>query len=302
MRGHSNIKVTLLSKEDIEGKSKVLKQIGIKCGKEYWTSTPSCFFNRGFVQEFYVTSAGEFHEGITGYPYGVRPVLKINNLELLIKKSKGWMNDNIQIIEYGQFPHLFERVEIYNEANLQRTGRGYIVPTQDSYPLFFSKFTYPEYDYYGQKVIVEANGEYHPVKPVKFAVDRENSMLISLEVLFNSTINIHNQKYNGAFETSDLYKYLNNEFIQCLVVDVDTTDKEISESNTSEDEYSMQTIISENNELRSDVQRKKELLERLKELIKENEALRLQSTALDNEIEKIMSGMESNGPVKKLHL
>ena len=41
-------------------------------------------------------------------------------------------------------------------------------------------------------------------------------MLISKEVLFLAPININNPNYNGDFKTSELYQYLNNEFIKSL--------------------------------------------------------------------------------------
>ena len=64
----------------------------------------------------------------------------------------------------------------------------------------------------------------------------------------------------------------------------------------------MQTIISENESLKSDIQRKKELLEKLKELTKENEALRLQNKKLNDEIDKIVLDIQNHGPQKTLHL
>ena len=64
----------------------------------------------------------------------------------------------------------------------------------------------------------------------------------------------------------------------------------------------MQTIISENESLKSDIQRKKELLEKLKELTKENEALRLQNKKLNDEIDKIVLDIQNHGHQKTLHL
>ena len=37
------MEVTLLSKEEIEGKSNVLQKVGRICNRPYWTSTSSCF-------------------------------------------------------------------------------------------------------------------------------------------------------------------------------------------------------------------------------------------------------------------
>ena len=56
-------------------------------------------------------------------------------------------------------------------------------------------------------------------------------MLISKGVLFSSPINIDKKDYNGNFETSQLYQFLNNEFIKNLmsenINDKDVLDTEI---------------------------------------------------------------------------
>ena len=131
-------------------------------------------------------------------------------------------------------------------------------------------------------------------------------MLISVGVLFESPINVkdseYNNDYDNDFKNSQLYRFLNKKFIKDLLINVDITDKEISKINISEDENYMQTIISENESLKSDIQRKKELLEKLKELTKENEALRLQNKKLNDEIDKIVLDIQNHGHQKTLHL
>lgn len=42
-------------------------------------------------------------------------------------------------------------------------------------------------------------------------------MLIAKDILFSSPINIDNKNYNGDFTTSQLYQFLNNEFINSLL-------------------------------------------------------------------------------------
>ena len=209
-----NVEVTLLSKEEVEGKSKVLQKVGIRCGKRYWTSTPSYFVNWHGAVEFRVTATGGIPHDVVNNSYGVRPVLKSNNLEELIRNCKSEVQNGIQIVEYGQFPCMFEKAEINNSYVLKETGKKYSLPPQ-IYQDSFDILSFPEYDYNGQKVI-KVNGEYHPVKPFKFYIDRENNMLISTDVLFASPINLDNQNYNGDFTTSQLYQYLNSEFIKEL--------------------------------------------------------------------------------------
>ena len=211
-----DIEVTLLSKKEVEGKSKVLQEIGINCKGNYWTSTPSRFGNDSYAREFCVTPFGDLaYWSHVNYGFGVRPILKSDNLDEMIKNCKSEIKNGVQIVEYGQFPYMFEKIEINNPSLLKKTGKEYSLPPQTTLPSKFNILSYPEYYYNGQKVIEDA-GEYYPVKPVKFYVDKKNSMLISKDILFSSSINVDDRNYNGDFTTSQLYKFLNNQFIKDL--------------------------------------------------------------------------------------
>ena len=277
-RTNPNIEVTLLSKEEVEGKSKVLKKVGIGCGTCYWTSTPTplYFDYRGNALEFFVTGSATLgYSSIEDYlGFGVRPVLKADNLEELIKNCKMEIKDGIQIVEYGEYPHLFEKVKINNQSFVKKTGKEYRMPTQDRYPERFTWVDFPEYDYDGQKVIISniyRNIYYHPVKPVQFCVDRENSMLISTNALFESPINMDDVNYNGNFKTSQLYNFLNNEFIKDLM------------SNEKE-KYSYYDA---------------NLIERIENLIRINEELQAKSEAISRELEELKTTNQGRQYVKK---
>ena len=126
----ANIEVTLLSKEEIEGKSKVLQKVGTWCNQPYWTSTPSRFNNWCCAVEFGVTSTGELCLDSVYNSYGVRPVLKTDNLDELIKNCKSEIKNGVQIVEYGEYPHLLEKIKIYNSSYLRKTGETYILVSQ----------------------------------------------------------------------------------------------------------------------------------------------------------------------------
>ena len=210
-----NVKVTLLSKAEVEGKSKVLQKVGGSLRKWYWTRTPSSFVDWDNAYEFTVRSTGTLSFGCVYFGYGVRPVLKSDNLNELIKNCKSEMKDGIQIVEYGQFPHLYEETEINNPSLLMKTDKTYSLPLQNDYPDQFNILSCQKYYYKDQKVI-KLGDRYYPVKPVTWYIDCENNMLISTEVLFSSPINVGNKNYDGNFETSQLYEYLNNQFIKEL--------------------------------------------------------------------------------------
>lgn len=207
-----DIEVTLLSKKDIK-ENEIIKKIGPACDYHYWTSTSSLFIDWGSAGEFYVAASGElggWNNVASGF--GVRPVIKTDNLNELIKNSQIKIENGIEIIEYGAYPNLFEEVDI-NKNVLQETGKTYTMRIRrlNKFKLIKCK----EYEYNGEKLI-EYYGTYYKVKQIEFYIDRKNNMLISKDLLFPSPINVDNQNYNGNFETSQLYQFLNNEFIKEL--------------------------------------------------------------------------------------
>lgn len=274
----TKIEVTLLSKEEVEGKSKVLQKAGRECEKIYWTSTPSYFYGWNAAGVFRVINAGAFSYGDVSNSGAVRPVLKSDNLDELINGCKGETKDGIQIVEFGEYPHLFEKTEINNPSFLKETGKKYSLPLQKLFPKTFDLYDYPEYDYNGQKVI-KVNEEHHPVKPVKLYVDRENSMLISTDVLFCSPINVDNEKHYGDFTTSQLYRYLNNEFIKDL-----RPDKQFK---TSPDEDSIPNFMTQRANQEDIDETKRSLIERIDKLLKRNAELQAISEAMTRELSEL---------------
>ena len=229
------MEVTLLSKEEVKGKSKILAKVGRGCNREYWTRTPLLSNDYSFVGEFFVTVTGELNSYFVDYGYGVRPVLKSDNLEKLIKNLKITYENGVEVVEYGQYPDLEVQFNIPNNVNLKPTGKKYY------YHFFSRKYKlqeYLEYEYNGEKYVQTAYF-IHPVKPVKFYVDRENSMLISKDVLFNAPINMDNSNYDGHFETSQLYQFLNNEFIKTLKPDKEYINDDIETLFEEENPYNL---------------------------------------------------------------
>ena len=288
-----NIEVTLLSIEEVEEKSKVLRKVGIDCKEPYWTSSPSSFLARNDAREFCVASSGPLPGNPVTAGYGVRPVLKSDNLDGLIKNLKITYENDIEVVEYGQYPDLETELDIPNNVNLKPTGKTYYYPYKKGKLLkaFYLLNDYPEYEYNGQKFIKSVI-TYYLVKPVKFYVDRENSMLIAKDILFSSPININKREYDGHFETSQLYDFLNSEFIKTLMPE-NINDKDIVDIDMHED--AIQKLESEKQRLEALIQRKKELLEQIRMLNLENEGL-------DTEIEDQILSKENKGHQKTYHL
>ena len=317
-----NIEVTLLSPREVEGKSKILQKVGTSCNRPYWISEPSLFNNWNDAYGFFfsvaasdnwndafglsMTSSGALTPGNVIYGYGVRPVLKSDNLEELIKNLKKTYENDIEVVEYGQYPDLEAKVDIPDNVNLKLTDKIYYYPSKQETLLgkVYSLNDYPEYEYNDQKFIYR-NGTYYSVKPVKFYVDRENSMLISKNILFDSPISIDKKDYDGHFETSQLYDFLNNEFIKTLMSD-NINDKDIVdmyedliqklESEKQRLEDLIQKLESEKQRLEDLIQREKELLKRI------IRALNLENEVLDAKIEDQILSKENKGYPKTYHL
>ena len=271
---NNNIEVTLLSKEEILSNSRVLQKVGKECNYPYWTRTKSHPYCGQITNEIF-TPEGEFEINFPCHYNGVRPVLKYDKSEDFIKTSKTNYENGIEVVEYGQYPDFKKRINISDISKLKWTKKYYYLVK--GWPQYYS-FTilkYPEYKHYNGNKFIYINNYFYKIKPVKFYVDKENNMLISKNILFFAPINIrfNNKKYNGDFKTSQLYKFLNNEFIRNLKPNKDIT-----------------TLLKENQKLKSEIEAKKETLEKLREAIQENKELINQSNILNSEIEKELKG------------
>ena len=211
-----NIEVTLLSRKEIEEESKVLQKLGAGCKRFYWTRDMILKDFAGVADIFWYIFYDQTH-----YSYGVRPVLKTDNLYKLIKNCPTELNSGVQTIKLGTYPDLSKKLNVdYSCTFKQQFYKYKILDTSAiSKSNIFQWYNCPYYIYNNDQEIIRFKGSYYPVKPVKFYVDRENSMLISAGVLFTSPINV-NFEYNNNFDFNDsqLYRFLNKEFKKDLLL------------------------------------------------------------------------------------
>ena len=80
-------------------------------------------------------------------------------------------------------------------------------------------------------------------------------------------------------EKSELYKFLNNEFIEILC-------PSLYQENEVQDEILLKQLQEENRKLEEEIQRKKALLKKIKEISAQNETFKVQSANLDSDIKK----------------
>ena len=160
----------------------------------------------------------------THYNYGVRLVLKTDNLYTLIKNCPSELNNGVLTIKLGTYPDLSKKLNVDYSHTFKYQFYKYkiIVASAISKSNIFQWYNCPSYIYNNDQEIIRLQGSYYPVKPVKFYVDIEKSMLISAGVLFTSPINVRNFEYNNIFEKyfkySQLYHFLNKEFKKDLLL------------------------------------------------------------------------------------
>ena len=272
--------VTLLSKKDLDGE--IFKKIGRECRDTdfagdsyivpYWTMSPSYFNYNSSAGEFVVTGTGELGGwGSVSYGYGVRPILTTENYGEIIKSQKPFKN-GINIVTYGEYPQ--KRSAFQEELSLafetekfNKTGKDYTIP--ESKDGKEQQFT--EYEYNSKKYIHKDN-EWIEVTPIEWIVDEKNRRLVSKNILLNAPLNYKNPKYDGRFETSSLYNFLNNEFIN-----------EIIPSNPvpqAIQEYTQDNLDTEIARLEAEIAAKQELITRIELLTAETEALDSELAAL----------------------
>ena len=219
--------VTLLSEKEANDETSVIQRImkqglpdsiGRTGEKDYWLRDsfrfhqwPSGTEASGYYVQNHVIGIEN-----TAKEKGIRPIIKCAALNEVLKKATTTIDDKgFEEITLGEFPRLNFEITIFNPV-MEATGRWYNILKEDSEAYGLVIYQCPEFVFRGQKVI-ELDGQYYPVLPVQFYVDRKNNMLISKTSLFSSPINLNSMKYDGTFETSQLYDYLNGWFIKSLV-------------------------------------------------------------------------------------
>lgn len=271
---NKDIEVTLLSPDDFK-QSSILNNI--KWYRDYWINTSAKHTKNG-----YVSIAMTYNEKVefknTKKRCGIIPVIKINDIDETLKDFNIIKDDNLEVVELGEFPDFGHRCfNCLDPKTTFITGKKYNVVLNSYY---FEIGKIEEYSSNGNK-FVKIKDHNYPITQAKFYVDRDNNMLISKEVLFLAPININNPNYNGDFKTSELYQYLNNEFIKSLCPSFYKEEMK--------DEILLKQLEAENQRLKEEIDKKKEILEKLKEMSRQNENLRVQSANLDSEIEKEIS-------------
>ena len=181
---------------------------------KYWISD-SCKIGAYVVDDSMVSPNFSFESD------GVRPVLKSENLKEIIKNAK--IVEGIKIVEYGEYPSYVPAIELqkqleanYQKQALDKTGKSYS-EFGEEYVLNGKKYVRKKSQLRGLNYVYsDGNSDWFvwlEVKPIVWFVDKKNNILISNRILLSKRVDSR-KDYEGPFETSELYSYLNNVFIK----------------------------------------------------------------------------------------
>ncbi|NBX03709.1 MAG: hypothetical protein EBR02_06590 [Alphaproteobacteria bacterium] len=160
------------------------------------------------------------------------------------RKILGEANTEIEIVEYGEYPQSIapEAVSVdlekaFKERKLQKTGKKYTFDGEksDAYDKPFKSDEHVEYQHNGKKYIrVEArpcdddsvlsNGKklkagepcWVEVQPIEWLKD-PTGVMVARQALFSGVQFDTNEKYDGKFENTAMYRYLQDHFAKEMV-------------------------------------------------------------------------------------
>ena len=178
---------------------------------------------------------------------GIRPVMSYSNIKNDI--SNEIINENgIKEIGYGEYPQKTvnkklqdELEELYQNNKLIKTGKTYTTDSRkwNDYDEDFLPQEHIEYEFddkkyvrvkanswYEGRIFVLSNGEGYgngnyvwvEVSKVKWLVDEENDIALSKDILVAGIQFDNKEKYNDAFENSNIYNFLNTYFTKDIQI------------------------------------------------------------------------------------
>lgn len=177
----------------------------------------------------------------------IRPAFYPSNFQE-ITTSKIKNAQDVMEIEYGEYPqYIAENTAVlerkYQEKKLEKTGK--------VYSLFFTqeegnpKKETEEFEYKGKKYIrFLYDSRYHyllsnekeyargdvlwlEVSPIKWLIDEKNQFLLSKNTLISGIRFCDNNQYDGIFENTELYSFLNKNFAKDIIPSRMTIQKEL---------------------------------------------------------------------------
>ncbi len=189
-----------------------------------WTRTKGAGNKVGIID-----STGNYSEVVSNYlPAGIRPVLKLpGRVDKIFPGVEPYYEGKCEFVELGEYPQnisadidfLLETSYKENKYKLKKTGRVFHINNQicEEYQYIDSK-NYIRYrvdlriykSVYINRGFEKENGEYIwlNVRPVKWLVDKTDTLISEYNLL--SGIIFSMDGYDGNFEKTYMYDFLNN--------------------------------------------------------------------------------------------
>ena len=228
-------------------------------GRTSWFWTRS---NDGDNDVFTVDESG-YRNNVHRYTLhgAVRPVLQSSTIfsQIFPNRVSGYYD--VYEVELGEYPQNAADSRMQNileseyNRGMNKTGRSYTFDSvkYNDYDTGFKPVTYDEYEYQNKKYIrVKANAYFDPtmlsngacyrdgdyvwveVSPVKWLIDDKAGILISKKGLVSGIRFLDKyHEYNGDFNKTEMYEYLNKYMIKDLFQNVNCIQK-VSDNNIEE--------------------------------------------------------------------
>ena len=203
----------------------------------YWTKTP---YESGDYAAHLVSNYGDssFND-VSGRNNAARPALPYSSiLEIPPSGARGTNKKGVEVFEYGYYPQdavdaSMQRFLTNNEHSLVKMNFPYSADSKkyDAYGKDISLRENEVYEYNGKlysKVIANSYEEeftlsngikykrgdvvWVEVSPIRWLNDEKDKLLLSERILFGGIPFNHTNKYDGNFENTDMYEYLDNHF------------------------------------------------------------------------------------------
>ncbi len=181
---------------------------------------------------------------------GIRPVIYFDDLKEVMKNAK---QNTYGVLEttYGEYPQFVVPWRFTSGHHAMKTGKKYITDSRlwDETSMSFSAREYEEYICNGTKYIcVEYHGVeyrdttpcilsnhkfYYPgdvvrvkISPIVWYIDEEENRIISKYLLASGIRFCSVLEYDGNFRTTEMYKFLNENFAQDIIPSIPPEMKE----------------------------------------------------------------------------
>ena len=261
----NDVKITLLTKEEFYGNDsrnpfkhdyqlEAIKKYGDKMlnttlvklteGNECysWTRTKGVNNKVGAID-----FAGDYYEVESNYfRVGIRPVLKLpGRVDKVFPGVKPYYDGQCEFVELGEYPQYisadmdFLLEEDYKANKLKKTGRVFHINNQicEEFYYYNKKFIRYKVDLKSIKSVYihrrfeKENGEYAwlDVRPVIWLVDKTDTLISERNLLSGVSFSIDG--YDGNFENTEMYSFLNNVMFRDIFQDYLPKREETKEEN-----------------------------------------------------------------------